>query len=45
MGDMRYTICIDTDTHLPRQVVMGSGGIIVTYYDWDQPININVPVS
>lgn len=44
MGDMRYTICIDTETHLPSQVVMGSGGIIMKYYDWNQPVNINAPM-
>ena len=44
MGDMRYTICIDTQTHLPAQVVMGSGGIIMKYYDWNQPVNITAPM-
>ena len=44
MGSMRYTICIDTETHLPTQVVMGTGGIIVKYYDWNQPVNITAPI-
>jgi hypothetical protein len=44
MGSMRYTICIDTETHLPSQVVMGTGGIIVKYYDWNQPVNITAPI-
>lgn len=44
MGSMRYTICIDTETHLPNQVVMGTGGIIVKYYDWNQPVNITAPI-
>ncbi len=44
MGNMRYTICIDTGTHLPNQVVMGTGGIIIKYYDWNQPVSISAPV-
>jgi|GraSoiStandDraft_46_1057282.scaffolds.fasta_scaffold72576_2 hypothetical protein len=44
MGAMRYTICVDTETHLPNQVVMGTGGIIVKYYDWNQPVNITAPI-
>jgi hypothetical protein len=44
MGNMRYTICIDTATHLPAQVVMGSGGIVVKYYDWNRSIAIAPPV-
>jgi hypothetical protein len=44
MGNMRYTICIDTETNLPNQVVMGTGGIIIKYYDWNKPVNINAPV-
>jgi hypothetical protein len=44
MGNMRYTICIDTETHLPNQVVMGTGGIIIKYYEWNQPVSINAPV-
>ena len=44
MGNMRYTMCIDTETHLPNQVVMGTGGIIIKYYDWNKPVNITAPV-
>jgi hypothetical protein len=44
MGNMRYTICIDTETHLPNQVVMGTGGIIIKYYDWNKPVSIVAPV-
>lgn len=44
MGNMRYTICIDTETHLPNQVVMGTGGIIIKYYDWNKPVTISAPV-
>ena len=44
MGNMRYTICIDTETHLPNQVVMGTGGIIIKYYDWNEPVSISAPV-
>lgn len=45
MGNMRYTICIDTASHLPAKVVMGTGGIVVQYYDWNQPMNIRAPQS
>lgn len=44
MGNMRYTICVDTETHLPNQVVMGTGGIVVKYFDWNQPVNITAPI-
>ncbi len=44
MGSMRHTICLDIDTHLPNQVVMGTGGMIVKYYDWNKPINISAPI-
>lgn len=44
MGNMRYTICIDAETNLPNQVVMGTGGIIIKYYDWNKPVTINAPV-
>ena len=44
MGNMRYTICIDSATQLPAQVVMGSGGILIKYYDWNQPVTIAAPL-
>ena len=44
-SSMFYTICIDTETHLPAKVVMGTGGIVVKYYDWNQPVNIDVPTT
>ncbi|HXZ80395.1 MAG TPA: hypothetical protein VEG30_10730 [Terriglobales bacterium] len=44
MGNMRYTICIDTTTQLPAQVVMGTGGILIKYYDWNQPVDITAPL-
>ena len=37
-----YTLCVGTDG-LPRQVVMGSGGMISTYSDWNKPMNIQAP--
>jgi hypothetical protein len=39
---MNYTLCIDS-AHLPHQVVMGSGGLITTYSDWNKPIQIDPP--
>jgi hypothetical protein len=42
---MSYSICLDTGTHLPRQIVMGSGGVVTTYYDWNAPINIQAPTE
>jgi hypothetical protein len=44
-GNMRYTECVDTGTHLPVQVVMGSGGIVVKYYDWNLPVEVKAPVT
>ncbi len=40
---LRYTVCIDPDKHLPIAVVMGSGGMVTSYYDWNQPIQIDPP--
>ena len=40
---MKYTICIDPKQHLPVRIVMGSGGMVVNYYDWDRPIQIEAP--
>lgn len=40
---MNYTICLDTDTKLPRLVAMGSGGMTITYTDWNQPLDIALP--
>jgi len=40
---LRYTVCIDPKDHLPRSVVMGSGGVITTYSDWNQPVKIDPP--
>lgn len=42
---LTYTVCIDTANHLPRQVVMGSGGLITTYSDWNKPIQIDPPAA
>ncbi len=42
---MSYSICLDTGTHLPRQIVMGTGGVITTYSDWNAPINIQAPTE
>ena len=38
-----YTVCIDPGDHLPRQVVMGSGGLVTTYSDWNRPIQVEPP--
>lgn len=42
---IRYTICIDPNQHWPVRIVMGSGAMVVTYYDWNQPIEIDAPSS
>lgn len=42
---MSYSICLDTGTHLPRQIVMGTGGVVTSYSDWNVPINIQVPTE
>ena len=42
---MSYSICLNTKTHLPRQIVMGTGGVVTSYYDWNAPINIQVPTE
>ncbi len=40
---LRYTVCIDPSRHLPVAVSMGSGGMVTSYYDWNQPIEIEAP--
>jgi hypothetical protein len=30
---------------LPRQVVMGNGGLITTYSDWNKPMQIEPPAA
>lgn len=40
---MNYTICLDTHDRLPRQLLLGSGGMTVTYSDWNKPLQIDVP--
>lgn len=42
---MVYTLCLGSSDRLPRQLVMGSGGMLVTYSDWNQPIDINAPAG
>ena len=42
---VNYTVCIDPGSHLPQQVVMGSGGLVTTYSDWDKPMQIDPPPS
>jgi hypothetical protein len=42
---MNYTVCIGNNDHLPREVVMGSGGLVTTYSDWNKPIQINPPAA
>lgn len=40
---LRYTACIDPNQHLPIAVVMGGGGMVTSYYDWNKPIQIDAP--
>jgi hypothetical protein len=40
---LNYTVCIDPSDHFPRQVVMGTGGLVTTYSDWNQPMQIEPP--
>ena len=40
---LRYTVCIDANQHLPVTVSMGSGGMVTSYSDWNQPIPIEAP--
>jgi hypothetical protein len=42
---VNYTVCIDPGDHLPREVVMGSGGLVTTYSDWNKPLQIEPPPS
>jgi hypothetical protein len=42
---MVYTLCLGSSDHLPRQLVMGSGGMVVTYSDWNKPIEIAAPAD
>lgn len=40
---VNYTLCLGTGDHLPREVVMGSGGLVTTYSEWNKPVQINPP--
>lgn len=42
---LNYTVCIGASDHLPREVVMGSGGLSTTYSDWNKPIQIDAPAA
>ena len=42
---LNYTVCVGTSDHLPREVVMGSGGLSTTYSDWNKPMQIDAPVA
>jgi hypothetical protein len=44
-GIMTYNVCIDYYTHYPKRISTSNGNIIITYYDWNQPINIAPPAS
>jgi hypothetical protein len=44
-GGMRYTACIDPSDHLPLAVVMGNGGMVTSYSDWNKPVQIDAPTS
>jgi hypothetical protein len=40
---LSYTVCMDPSRHLPLAVSMGSGGMVTSYSDWNQPIQIDAP--
>jgi hypothetical protein len=40
---LRYTLCVDPNQHLPVSVTMGNGGMVTSYSDWNQPVNIEAP--
>jgi hypothetical protein len=40
---MNYTMCLDPDTKLPLILAMGSGGMTITYSDWNGPVDIALP--
>jgi hypothetical protein len=40
---LSYTVCIDPGRHLPVAISMGSGGMVTSYSDWNQPIPIEAP--
>jgi hypothetical protein len=40
---LRYMACINPAQHLPIAVVMGGGGMVTSYYDWNKPIQIDAP--
>lgn len=42
---LHYTACIDPSDHLPIAVVMGSGGMVTSYSDWNTPIQIDAPTN
>src|SRR5581483_8135502 len=42
-GGMNYTMCLAPDTKLPVAVMMGSGGMTITYSDWNKAFEIAVP--
>jgi len=42
---MVYTLCLDPQSRLPVQLVLGSGGMVVTYSDWNEPLQIDVPTE
>lgn len=42
---LHYTACIDSSDHLPVAVIMGNGGMVTSYSDWNKPIQIDAPTS
>lgn len=42
-GGLHYTVCLDPSQHLPVSVVMGSGGMVTNYSDWNKPVKIEAP--
>ena len=41
-GGLSYTVCLN-GRHLPVAVSMGSGGMVTSYSDWNQAIQIDAP--
>ena len=40
---LHYTVCIDSNTHLPLRIVFGNGSMITTYSEWNKPVQIEAP--
>ncbi len=42
-GSEKSTLCIGTADHLPRQFTTGDGATVITYLDWNKPVEITAP--